>query len=314
MFKNMKRKWMIIFGSAALVLTLGVATVAAQTDTPPDAGAEPGTTMQGERPQEGMMGGPGRPGPRGGPRGGGPEKGAFLAESLGITEEELQSAMETAHQAFLDYLVDEGIITEEEAQSGRKPRLSREDAEALSPELRDQFLADALGINVEALEPAKDAAREAGLAQAVADGKLTEEQVQAMAIMERVKDYVSREALAAQALGISVEELAEQPLPDWLEAQGLDRETFQAKLDEAREAAIAQAIADGVITQDEADLLDEMKPEGRPGGRPGGPGRRPGGPGCGGGFGDRPAPGGGRPGGQGGPSDGTAPGGEGPGA
>jgi hypothetical protein len=305
MFKNMKRKWMIIFGSAALVLTLGVATVAAQTDTPPDMGAEPGTTMQGERPPEGMMVGPGRPGPRGGPRGGGPDKGAFLAEALGITEEALQSAMETAHQAFLDYLVDQGIITEEEAQSGRRPRLAREDAEALSPELRDQFLAEALGISVEALETAKQAAREAGLAQAVEDGILTEEQVQAMAIMEKVKDYVSREALAAQALGISVEKLAEQPLPDWLEAQGLDREAFHAKLDEAREAAIEQAITDGVITQDEADLLEAAKPAGRPG--------QPGGPGCG----DRPAPGGGRPGGpggNGGPSDGSAPIGKGPGA
>ena len=110
------------------------------------------------------------------------------------------------------------------------------------------YLAGALGISVEELEAAQDAARtnasDEALAQAVADGKLT--QAQADAIKElrdlRGNRIIGRfhmgagdhEAYLAEALGISVEEL-------------------EAAKDAAIQAGIAQAVADGKITQEQAD-------------------------------------------------------------
>lgn len=81
----------------------------------------------------------------------------------------------------------------------------------------DEFLAEALGISVETLEAAKTAVREA--TEGTAAGK------------------DSRIELLAEELGITAE-------------------TLQAAMEEAHAVAIEQAIADGLLTEEEAALIE----------------------------------------------------------
>ncbi len=189
------------------------------------------------------------PGSEGGRGRGGFNDNTYLADALGITEEELQAAFE-------------------EARSNADPNSDFNEA-----------LAAALGISVDALETARDAA----LAQALADGQITQEEYDQIQARQALKDYIDREATIAEALGITLTELqaaqdAGQHIPDLLDELGIDHEEFQANLRAAHEAALAQAVADGAITQEQADQISQDGFGGR-----GGPGSRgPGGPGKGG--------------------------------
>lgn len=106
------------------------------------------------------------------------------------------------------------------------------------------YLADALGITVAELQAAQERARNAAIDQAVTDGTLTQEQADQLKAGERVgvpfmgrgAGAVDHEALLADALGITVEAL-------------------DAAKVEARAAALAQAVTDGEITQEQADLM-----------------------------------------------------------
>ena len=77
---------------------------------------------------------------------------------------------------------------------------------------RDQSLADALGIDLEALQTAQQAARIAMIDQAVADGLLTEAQGEQMKLLgggfgRGGRSGYDEDQYLADALGISVEEL-----------------------------------------------------------------------------------------------------------
>lgn len=111
----------------------------------------------------------------------------------------------------------------------------------------DELLADALGITVEELEAAQDAGRTAAIEQAVADGLMTQEQADRLLSNERgfrghirFGADIDAEALLADALGISVEEL-------------------QAAREEALGARLDQLVADGVITQEQAEMMQARK-------------------------------------------------------
>ena len=89
----------------------------------------------------------------------------------------------------------------------------------------------------------------------------------------------------AEALGITVAELeaakAEgQSIRDLAEENGVDRATLTAVKLAAKQDALAQAVADGIITQDEADqMLERLENRGSGkgfGGRRGGNGLRSG--------------------------------------
>lgn len=125
------------------------------------------------------------------------------------------------------------------------------------------LLADALGISVDRLEAAQQAANEAAIQQLQDGGYITEEQAELARASNRLKTYLDREALVAEALGMSPEELTAaiedgQTLSDLLEQQGLDRSTYSENLAAARSAAIDQAVEDGVITQEQADQLQDF--------------------------------------------------------
>jgi lambda repressor-like predicted transcriptional regulator len=163
----------------------------------------------------------------------------------------------------------------------------------------EALLAEALGISVEELQAAEQQAYAAGLEQAVANGDLTAEEAELMKAQQALKGAIDQEALQATALGMTVEELqaardAGTTMDALLEQQGLTPAAYRTALQDAYEAAIQQAVSDGIITQDQADLVLSsgggrgLMPGVEPFGRGGGHGGR-------GGHGDFGFPGGAAP-------------------
>ncbi len=123
--------------------------------------------------------------------------------------------------------------------------------------LFDQFLAEELGITVERLEEARAKAAKRVLDQALADGKITQEQYDRMVTMQALRAYLDPQAILAEALGVSAEELPTKTVREWMDEKGLDRDTLKARLDEVLQAKLDQAVADGVVTQEQIDALGE---------------------------------------------------------
>lgn len=270
---SIKRTVLTLIGSALIVAMIAgaVALVAtskasAQNDVPDPDGESQSESAPG-------FSGRGKFGDRGMPtnfdkRGG--DDDSYLADALGITVEELREAMQTANDAAIEKMLDAGLITEEQAGAmkerggffakGRKGGHPGGfgDSEAIVD--YDSLLADALGINVEDLQAARQVASKAAIEAAVESGKLTQEQADLMAARQALKDYLDKDALMADALGMSVDELQSamedgKRMSELLEEQGLSQEDFQAAIRAATEAALVQAVDDGVITQEQASLL-----------------------------------------------------------
>lgn len=174
----------------------------------------------------------------GGPRGAGYASDidgqALLAEQLGITVEDLDAAQTEARTKVLDEAlanaVANGTLTQQQADAlkvlqglgnGRMmPRLpmnpgAMHNVDAFQK--YDDYLAEALGITVEELDAARIAAHQAAIAQAVADGSITQEEADDMLTRMELQPY------------------------------------FQAEMETARETALQKAVTDGVITQEDAD-------------------------------------------------------------
>ncbi|MCA9978731.1 MAG: hypothetical protein KC413_23390 [Anaerolineales bacterium] len=108
----------------------------------------------------------------------------------------------------------------------------------------DELLANALGITTDELDAAKEAAKTAAIEQAVADGLLTQDEADQLLAGDLGRHSFARsithmdnyDALLADALGISTDELA-------------------AARDEAYTARLAEMVTSGVITQEQADLM-----------------------------------------------------------
>lgn len=194
----------------------------------------------------------------------------LLADALGISVEELEAAFETARTAAIEQAVEEGLITQEQADEmlvwggighkgfglfGRKPH-------EVSGSTIDEnaLLADALGISVEELQTARDEANQAAIEQAIAEGLITQEQIDEMQARKTLQSYLDRNSLLAEALGMTPEALASayaegKTLSDLLSESGLDTATVRTKLTEAYNNALAKAVEDGVITQEQADEM-----------------------------------------------------------
>jgi uncharacterized protein YidB (DUF937 family) len=147
-------------------------------------------------------------------------------------------------------------------------------------ELRSAYqehLAEALGVSVEDLEAARESAQAAMMEEAVADGRITQEQADLMQAGRALRDYIDKDAIMASALGISVDELnaardEETGLRELFQGQGLDRQTLRENMKNAMNDILDQAVADGVITQEQADQLQEKAQNGFAGHSFGGPG------------------------------------------
>jgi len=173
-----------------------------------------------------------------------------IADALGITVEEL----ETAHEA------------------GTK-----------LPEL-----AESLGVEMEVVEAAIESARAEAIAQAVADGTITQEQADTMAeraeLRNIVRDIFDRDemaAITADVLGMTVEELEAAReegthLPELAEEAGVEMSVLTDAMEQAKADALQGAVDSGLITQEQADEIASHEGRGRgqrngncaPGGRP----------------------------------------------
>lgn len=202
-------------------LVVGGAAVLAQDDggeTPEDGTAEDGPDAQFRWPFR--------------------ARGAFaadgdelLAEALGISVEELEAAYEAVRLTVIDQALEEGVISEEEAEILRENQRPMRNGRVMRRLLvnGDELLADALGIGVDELQEARAEVRAARLEELVDAGVITQERADLLAAREVIAGYVDREGLA---------------------------ETLQ----NAYEAAIDAALADGAITQEQADQLLENMP------------------------------------------------------
>ncbi len=225
----------------------------------------------------------------------GPGDASFLAEALGISVDELQTAQQEAQDAALQAALDQGLITQEQYDAmilragglhfGRGIKDLRGKG-GFGPDSgidHDALLADALSISVDELDAARQQAQESALEQAIADGSITQEEVDQMRARQALQSYLDPQALLAQALGINAEQLQDYRDQGLTMTQILDdvdmtavqvREAMQV----AHQDAVAQAVSDGVITQEQADQLQNGRfgdmgfkgphGPGREGGRP----------------------------------------------
>jgi len=171
---------------------------------------------------------------RGGPMGGGAND-TYLAEALGITAAELQTAQQTAFEAGIDQALAKGLITQAQADalkqgSGAFGRFGGREMHGFFGLAGDTtidpnaLLADALGITTDELQAARVKAQDLALAQAVTDGRITQAQADQMK--------------------------ADQALKTYLDDQGL-----QTQMQTLYQDAVKQAVKAGVITQAQADAI-----------------------------------------------------------
>jgi polyhydroxyalkanoate synthesis regulator phasin len=121
---------------------------------------------------------------------------------------------------------------------GQRPDFDGRDGSAPT----DDYLAEALGITAEELQAAQEAAQEAALEQAVADGTITQEQA------DQLSQFGGR--MRGGHLG------ALGDMDEFLAAElGISVEALQAAQEEAQAAMLAQMVEDGVLTQEQADLM-----------------------------------------------------------
>lgn len=160
-----------------------------------------------------------------------------LLEELGVTEEEWDAAKDAVRESFADA----------EERPDREERVAA--------------FADALGVTLEELEAAKEAVKEARLADALANGDITQEELDLREARQALAETIDRKAVLADILGVTVEELEaareERTLKDLVADSGLTREEIAAATEAAYQDAIDQALADGVITPEQAELLEE---------------------------------------------------------
>ncbi|MBV7332176.1 hypothetical protein KFU94_28880 [Chloroflexi bacterium TSY] len=153
-----------------------------------------------------------------------------LAEALGITLEELQAAQETAR---------EDSVGEESSQ---------------------ERLAEVLGITVDELQVARQEAIQSALEQAIEDGRITEEQAELREVAQDLREFIDGAALLADALGVSVEDLETAretgtSLRDLIDELNLDPSTVRENLQTGYDAAVQQAVDEGIVTQEQAEAL-----------------------------------------------------------
>jgi hypothetical protein len=149
-----------------------------------------------------------------------------LAEALGITVEELNSAYQEATENAINQALSDGLITEDQAvrmlERGLVFQYHRRDGwMGQSSSDYEVLLADALEIPVERLREAQQQAFLTRIEQAVADGNMTEDEAEFI--------------LGQQALS--------------------SNENFRSSMQAAFEGAVQQAVEEGAITQSQADQI-----------------------------------------------------------
>ncbi len=215
--KNKRTITILVLGALAVASAFGAIayqSVFAAAPTTTSTTSTSTTTMLGP-------GGPGGAGLRGG------YDNQYLADALGITVDELNTAYQNAYSAALKDAVTKGLITQAQADSLTTngtafPFGNRWDS-WLSQNGIDfnTYLADALDISVDKLTAAYQTAYNTRVDQMVTNGNLTQEQADLMK--------------------------GEYAL--------YNDSTFQSSMKSAFTSAVNAAVASGVITQSQADQI-----------------------------------------------------------
>ncbi len=248
-------KTLLVIFSTAMILAIGVAALA--FTSPVSAMSTASVEAMGPFNDDGNYGMMG-------------EDHTYLAQALGISVDELNTARAAAWTAYLDQAVEDGVITNLQAQALKA-------ADGISRRLGgrmmfgqwlkdnttitfDELLAAELGISTTELDAARAEAQELRIADLLESGEITQEQADARLAMQALKDVIDRDALNAQALGMTATELqaardAGQSMSEIITARGMTTAEYQAALQEAHIAAVNQAVTDGVITRAQADAV-----------------------------------------------------------
>lgn len=283
-----KTKWIVlILGIGLLVTLVGVVSAFSITSIARAQDAAVQHWNVGSIVQRSIEGHPGVPG----------DFNQFLADELGISVEELQAAQEEAFNAGIQKSVEKGLITEEQAEAIKSHQFGFKRGFIQGFKLgrlsagkgfdNSALLAEALGIEVEELQAAQDRAHEAALEQAVEDGLISEEALEMIKARQALREYLDPQEMLAQALGVDVDQLEAyreegKPMSEILDELGLTPTEVREAQQAAFENALQDAVTDGVITQEQADLIqnshsgadrggffghgrhDRMKPPGGP--------------------------------------------------
>ena len=191
------KKWVSLFTGGLLVLAAALAALLVVPHV--------GQAAEAAAPSGPWIGGRGWAGP----------DDTYLANALGITAEELTAAQQAASATAIQKAVDEGLLTEEQAESLQNNE--RFSGRMFFPMMRGGFgatdhealLAETLDIEVEALREAyavaNAAANEARLSKAVEDGRLTQEQVDLMEAGKNLRQYFQDNGFFADAVQKAVD-------------------------------------------------------------------------------------------------------------
>jgi hypothetical protein len=129
----------------------------------------------------------------------------------------------------------------------------------------DAYIAEELGVSVEELQAARQAAHEAALDQAVEEGLISAEQADLILAGQALKQYIDPQEILSQALGIDVADLeAAREAGENLQYLfgDMEPEEIREALQAAYQDAVEQAIEDGVISAEQAE---QLRDEGFPG-------------------------------------------------
>lgn len=122
------------------------------------------------------------------------------------------------------------------------------------------LLAEALGITVDELEAAQQKADQAAIDLAVEQGMLTEDEAALIKARNLAKDAIDPQALKAEALGMTADELQAaldegKSQQDLLTEKDLTPAAYREAYQAAYEKAIQTLVDQGVITAEQAELL-----------------------------------------------------------
>ncbi len=182
-------------------------------------------------------------------------------ETLGISAEMYEAAVDDAAVAYNNELVAMGWLSAEEAaeenEEGHWARIGRGDYYSGILD-KDVFIADALGISMSALDSAEDASQAAKLAEKVAEGDLTQAEADNKVALSNFKEGIDDDSVLAQALGITVNELdaarsANVEFSDLLDELGLTSQEVRQAQHDIYEQLLADAVADGTLTAEQAE-------------------------------------------------------------
>ena len=151
---------------------------------------------------------------------------------------------------------------------------NKPDMAAMYQDFISKFAAN-LGVSDDQVKEALDATNEQMLAEAVEQGRLTQEQADNMKSGEGFGFFGfghgrgqgpggpggNSDAMAS-ILGITADELKAQfeagtKIEDIVTAQGMTMDQFQQKMEELRKEEISKAVADGKITQEQAGKMSQ---------------------------------------------------------